>query len=409
MLINGEKYACDACVRGHRVSNCHHSDRPLQHINKKGRPVSQCNHCRSARKARSSHVKCDCGEKTSKCAHIQPAVDGHTSTCCCNHGGRCSCAGKKEPKLDTVPETESDTEACNPLQSRPKVAARRRRAATVHSSADMMNFDQNGNRVSTSKASRPSHKTGPFTLNRVNSANSAGSLGAASEGMAEAHRGAVHQRRVKSEATSPMLSASGFQMNGSVPPLDLSAIDYPSYTHGGNGTFEMFSSGYSPDNDASCFSAGLPSTAASVDWSHYDFPNEAFGPSSYSQAGTNGFGNFPDFASNADQIPNLINTTSNSGDVSEVEDFMPGADNDYNAALMRHDMMGNAADISTIDYTNFYSKDADLTQQTAPGTGMSMVEDDPAFYYPNYHESVVDENADPMGTQIAAYNNWDEF
>lgn len=25
MLINGEKYACDACVRGHRVSNCTHN------------------------------------------------------------------------------------------------------------------------------------------------------------------------------------------------------------------------------------------------------------------------------------------------------------------------------------------------------------------------------------------------
>ena len=25
MLIDGEKYACDACVRGHRVSNCQHN------------------------------------------------------------------------------------------------------------------------------------------------------------------------------------------------------------------------------------------------------------------------------------------------------------------------------------------------------------------------------------------------
>lgn len=54
------------------------ADRPLQHINKKGRPVSQCQHCRAMRKSRSSHVKCDCGEKTSKCAHLQPTVEGHT-------------------------------------------------------------------------------------------------------------------------------------------------------------------------------------------------------------------------------------------------------------------------------------------------------------------------------------------
>lgn len=157
MIIDGEKFACEACVRGHRVSNCQHSgksigsprtavvnwaravsllplpargpacscaalhcathggragllaranalhrlaslqsapenkhvrssslltyparpDRPLQHINKKGRPVSQCQHCRSMRKSRSSHIKCDCGEKTSKCAHLQQTVDGH--------------------------------------------------------------------------------------------------------------------------------------------------------------------------------------------------------------------------------------------------------------------------------------------------------------------------------------------
>lgn len=53
------------------------TDRPLQHINKKGRPVSQCHHCRTMRKSRSAHIKCDCGEKTSKCAHLQQPVEGH--------------------------------------------------------------------------------------------------------------------------------------------------------------------------------------------------------------------------------------------------------------------------------------------------------------------------------------------
>lgn len=35
MLLKGEKYACEACVRGHRVTSCLHANRPLQHINKK--------------------------------------------------------------------------------------------------------------------------------------------------------------------------------------------------------------------------------------------------------------------------------------------------------------------------------------------------------------------------------------
>lgn len=106
MLIDGEKYACEACVRGHRVSNCQHAgkcsmtgsatkivphsvsaratvkamltasdtDRPLTHINKKGRPVSQCTHCRGLRKSRAAHVKCDCGDKAhskGECVHAE--------------------------------------------------------------------------------------------------------------------------------------------------------------------------------------------------------------------------------------------------------------------------------------------------------------------------------------------------
>jgi len=39
--------------------------------------VSQCQHCRSMRKSRASHVKCDCGEKTHKCMHLKTTVEGH--------------------------------------------------------------------------------------------------------------------------------------------------------------------------------------------------------------------------------------------------------------------------------------------------------------------------------------------
>lgn len=98
MIIDGVKMACEACIRGHRVSGCNHSgqfpilppwvamhvlcrlstpnpsgnvklivrntiDRKLLPIAKKGRPVSQCSHCRHMRKSRSAHVKCDCGER----------------------------------------------------------------------------------------------------------------------------------------------------------------------------------------------------------------------------------------------------------------------------------------------------------------------------------------------------------
>ncbi|EAW14980.1 copper fist DNA-binding domain-containing protein [Aspergillus clavatus NRRL 1] len=45
MLVNGEKWACGYCVRGHRVSTCQHHDRPLTRINRKGRPSATCAVC----------------------------------------------------------------------------------------------------------------------------------------------------------------------------------------------------------------------------------------------------------------------------------------------------------------------------------------------------------------------------
>lgn len=44
-------------------------DRDLHHINPKGRPVKQCEHCRGARKSKSHHAKCDCGDKKDKDSH----------------------------------------------------------------------------------------------------------------------------------------------------------------------------------------------------------------------------------------------------------------------------------------------------------------------------------------------------
>ncbi|KAF8062430.1 hypothetical protein FPV67DRAFT_270893 [Lyophyllum atratum] len=60
VLVDGEKYACETCIKGHRSSTCRHTDRPLFEIKKKGRPVTQCNHCRELRKTKQVHVKCIC-------------------------------------------------------------------------------------------------------------------------------------------------------------------------------------------------------------------------------------------------------------------------------------------------------------------------------------------------------------
>lgn len=49
-----------AGVIGHRSSTCNHDSRPLIEIKKKGRPVTQCMHCRELRKTKQVHVKCLC-------------------------------------------------------------------------------------------------------------------------------------------------------------------------------------------------------------------------------------------------------------------------------------------------------------------------------------------------------------
>ena len=88
------------------------TDRKLNHVNKKGRPVSQCQHCRGLRKVRASHVKCDCGEQGSKNITLEDEVSAGMScddpilnftdslsdeaSCHCMAGTKCTCALKRE-------------------------------------------------------------------------------------------------------------------------------------------------------------------------------------------------------------------------------------------------------------------------------------------------------------------------
>jgi len=106
-------------------------DRELQLVPKKGRPVTQCQHCRQERKKRSAHVSCDCAQpekqhhSKEKCIHLREAEDKAKSAgfyhddgtepdsahmariaeeqgCCCGHGGKCTCALlMKEPDDDS--------------------------------------------------------------------------------------------------------------------------------------------------------------------------------------------------------------------------------------------------------------------------------------------------------------------
>ncbi|KAI0353163.1 copper-fist-domain-containing protein [Trametes cingulata] len=65
VYVNDKKFACESCIKGHRSSNCQHTDRPLFEIKKKGRPVSQCEKCRELRKTKRMHSKCTCTSSSS--------------------------------------------------------------------------------------------------------------------------------------------------------------------------------------------------------------------------------------------------------------------------------------------------------------------------------------------------------
>jgi len=108
MIIDGQNYACEACVRGHRVRTCQHHERPLKLVSKKGRPVSQCQHCRTLRRSRSVHVKCSCGKQANSNTLQGSFTENKAGSCYCNYGGRCTCAYKKEqPPLDITLLTNS--------------------------------------------------------------------------------------------------------------------------------------------------------------------------------------------------------------------------------------------------------------------------------------------------------------
>ncbi|KAF8863181.1 copper-fist-domain-containing protein [Acephala macrosclerotiorum] len=55
-VINGFKYSCEPCIRGHRATSCKHTDRILIEVRKPGRPLESCGH---------NLATCNCGKVAS--------------------------------------------------------------------------------------------------------------------------------------------------------------------------------------------------------------------------------------------------------------------------------------------------------------------------------------------------------
>lgn len=239
-----------------------------------------------------------------------------------------------------MPESDSDQDLAAQSKSS-KSSSRSRRRANTTSSDGLLAFDAQGHHKPTYKHPKPSQKCGPYQLHRGNSLHSTSSTGdrsvdglvqsgsandssaAGSPGSSGSYDGLSMPRRIRSEATSPLMTGSSFsQLNGQLPPLDLSAIKYPPYEPNSADFFGNIS-----DYDVPLFSAG-----ASVDWSHYeglDFGRKAedFAPSNYSQAQS--YGGYEYAAS--EQVPTLTTNTSTSGEVSEGEDILANPLDDLTA------------------------------------------------------------------------------
>ncbi|KAI4086732.1 MAG: hypothetical protein LQ348_007265 [Seirophora lacunosa] len=393
MLINGEKYACDACVRGHRVSNCTHSERPLTHINKKGRPVSQCPHCRTLRKSRASHVKCECGEKAhtkeecpdlGSASHLKetPAVQASLGnatsdgkSCCCTHGARCTCALKKE-YLQSVPETDLPSTA---------LLARKPRLAATNSESSLTHFT-NGHHKPIHKHNDAHNKLGaPYKIpiphsikgNKDIASKSSDSLPLGksldytASPMQDTKRSAQQQvRQVKSEHGSPKpRSLPRFTgCDSTLPSLDLSSTAYvdsmgsPSpddFLH----WQRSFDPSLSAQDDMPVMSPGF--SMPPVDWTALDLGVS----SSYSQPAS-----YANFDHNYVGQPALA--SSSSGDFSDTEDFKPRTAPAY-TLMSFHDIPHSSPG-------NFYRQDTSssyLSQPTSEilssGSPNSLERDDP--------------------------------
>ncbi|KAG8704607.1 hypothetical protein FRC08_002138, partial [Ceratobasidium sp. 394] len=105
ILIDNQKFACSACINGHRSSSCHHTERPLFEIKKKGRPVTQCERCRELRKTRSYHSKCLC-DKPATVEEPTPSTDK-------TPGNKRKKALRTAPKVPTLPNGIRDMFGAN--------------------------------------------------------------------------------------------------------------------------------------------------------------------------------------------------------------------------------------------------------------------------------------------------------
>ncbi|KAJ1912791.1 copper-binding transcription factor [Tieghemiomyces parasiticus] len=124
-IIDGKKFACEKCIKGHRATNCTHTDRELIEIKRKGRPASQCATCRENRKLNNVHAKCECRAllQENKRRKVMPPPSVRASKsgiasllnpCECSKSKMCVCC---RPSFDRLYEKSSAQEERDTIRS----------------------------------------------------------------------------------------------------------------------------------------------------------------------------------------------------------------------------------------------------------------------------------------------------
>ncbi|GAV49974.1 hypothetical protein ZYGR_0S01070 [Zygosaccharomyces rouxii] len=108
VLINGVKYACERCIRGHRVTTCNHTDQPLMMIKPKGRPSTTCDHCKELRKNKNANPSgmCTCGrlekkrlaQKAKEEARAKAKEEKKLHECRCGSDEPCKCHSNRRSR-----------------------------------------------------------------------------------------------------------------------------------------------------------------------------------------------------------------------------------------------------------------------------------------------------------------------
>lgn len=348
------------------MSSCHHSDRALIHINRKGRPATQCQHCRAARKSRTAHVKCDCGDKKKKeRAASQPGStragdpstdneggDGKSGTCSCIQDQRCTCALKRDlpPRLPPGSVTQPSHGAAT--------ESRKPRLTATKSESTLVVFRDSHHKTAP-KHNDMGHKCGlPYTIPRSHTIHGSSELSnrlmdpatvPTSAPQPGDHQGLTSQRQVKSEHNSPELAPVptleplNTQMAAIFPPYGtdstagspLNSMVFP------DGFPEQWLASSSPETDLSIGAGSNVLSAPPVDWS-------TFPMSSAEVSQTPSYAGF-DFSNLATANQGYL-STSPSGELSEVDDF--GGPLPSLATSATNDMhdLTSVSDISDVDH-----------------------------------------------------------